>query len=185
MILTQTYYARITGDTSPSAAAFASAASSAQELCEDELSRPGRLELGTRTEQCDVELDGTIYPSATPVISVEGGALVHNDVVFGASVDTTIFSGYFPSTEPQTATITYVGGYDSDSAPEHLKRDLAWVTYAILRPQGVATGVGFEGAESVRVGDVAITFGTNGQGGASVRGVDWSPATLRLREQHP
>lgn len=183
MILTREYYQLITGDaTSP--AQFASAASAAQELLEDELGRRGRLELAERTEPCDVYPDGTIYPQATPILSVVGGALVHDDVVYGASPDSNLFTGFFPGPDPSIVTLTYTGGFDSVSAPECMRRDLAWVTYAILRPAAVAGLSNFVGASSVSVGDVSVAYGQGGAvAGASVTGVVWSDATLRYREQ--
>lgn len=187
MILTHTYYQRITGDTTTPEGAFATAASSAQELLEDDLSRVGLLELGERTEQCEVLGTGQLFPAAVPVVSVTGDPTVVDDVVYGATPDANVLSGWFPGGEPRHASVTYVGGFDASSAPEHMLRDLAFVTYAILRPSVMVGMVAIPaGAQSVQVGDVAVSYGPGGAGGgASVAGVRWSPATWRHRRRDP
>lgn len=187
MILSYTYYQRITGDLTTPEGAFATAASSAQELLEDDLSRPGMLELGERTEQCEVYPNGLLFPSAVPVVSVDGDPQVIDNVVYGATADGNVFTGFFPGPPPNFSSITYVGGFDIDSAPEHMLRDLAFVTYAILRPSGALALAAIPAdAVSLSVGDVSVSYGPGGAGaGAAVVGVSWSHATWRHRRREP
>ncbi len=180
MILTIERYQLITGD-HPSPPVFASAAAEAQGQLEDALGRPDRLELGDRVEQCDVAPDGTIYPEATPIITVEGGGLVHNDVVYGARPDVNIFTGYFPGPEPFIVTLHYRGGYDSTSAPACMVADLAWATYLILHPEVGQAAVANIGRASVRQGDTAVGFGGARPDLASRPA--WSAQTLRYRSR--
>lgn len=179
MLTTFEYYQRITGDSTTVEAAWATAASSAQELLEGTLERPGLLESAERAEVCDVWPDGKLYPLAMPITAVAGGLTFHDDTVYGATPDPNVWTGFFPQTEPAIATITYTGGYSNATAPEYMLRDLAWVTYVVLRPT-LAQGATLVGkSSSVHVGDVSVSYGTNGVGVVSVLGVGWSTETLR------
>lgn len=189
MLLEEQTYRAITGDTATASAAFASAASAAQELLEEDLRRPGYLESVERTEVCLLAPDGTLYPTATPITAITGGYEVVDDVVYGAVPSVAAFTGLIDtSVSPKRASITYTGGYTTATVPEHVLRDLAWATYAILNgytgSQNAAAG-DTTGATSVRVGDIAVTYGPSGRGAPSVVGVAWSAATMRLRRVEP
>lgn len=187
MLLETQTYRDITGDTTSASAAVASAASAAQDLLEEELRRPGYLESQERSEVCILAPDGTLYPTATPITSISGGYEVVDDVVYGAVPDVASFTGLIDtSVSPKRATITYTGGYTAGTVPECILRDLAWVTYAILNAQTAAQGAAVAvQAQSVRVGDVAVTYGASGQSAASLTGVRWSDATLRYKDRRP
>lgn len=188
MLLTWDYYQAITGDTTTDDAAFASAASSAQDLVEDALDRVGHLEQAERTETLEVGPDGVLYPTATPLVDVPGYATI-GDVVYGASSDLSTWVGLLGSSAPATVELTYTGGYTSDTAPEYLLRDLAAATYAILHPPDLsATSAIPANATSASVGDVSLGFGAAGAGGSSASllpSITWSAQTMQLREVEP
>lgn len=186
MLLTETYYRQITGDTTTAASAVTAAASAAQDLLEDDLGRAGFLEEASRTERCRVYPDGTLYPTATPVSSVTGGLVVADDTVYGATPDATAFAGVFLSDEPQSATITYTGGYTTATCPESILQDLAWAAYVLAHPSGSVPLASTVGATAVRLGDAQVTYGSGGAGGSVVsRTIAWSPSTMRYRRRSP
>jgi hypothetical protein len=184
MLLTESYYRAVTGDTSTSTETFASAASSAQELCEDALDRVGMLELGERTETLEVAPAGYLYPTATPLISADGWT-VDGYALRGGSSSLTAWVGWLGSDLPATVDATYVGGYTTATAPEYLLRDLAFATYALCHPPDLgAMSVIPAGASAVSVGDVSVSFGSGGapgtMGGLGVS-ITWSAHTMQLR----
>jgi len=189
MLLTTAYYRQLTGDEATAATAVASAASAAQELLEADLARPGYLESAERTETLPLLDDGTVYPTATPVTAVDGGLDFFDNVVFAAVPDVLTFTGLIDATRsPKRVTLTYTGGYSSTTAPGTILRDLAWVSYALIHGTSARQGAASSataGAQSVRLGDVAVTWGANGasSGAAAQLGVVWSPATLAHRSR--
>lgn len=182
LLATETYRA-ITGDTASTAGAVASAASAAQDLLEEDLNRVGYFESAERSEVCLLAPDGTLYPTATPITAVTGGYEVVDNVVYGAVPDTAAFTGLIDATvSPKRATVTYTGGYTQASCPEHVLRDLAWVTYAILNKTAAQQATaGTVQAQSVRLGDVAVTYGAGGAESATDVIVEWSRSTRKLR----
>jgi hypothetical protein len=186
VLLTETVYRQITGDAETPADAVATASSAAQDLLEDALARRGFLELDERTEELTLEGGGYVYPTAVPIIDAPG-LVVHDDVVYGATPSLPEFVGLIGSTPPVYASVTYTGGFDSDTAPGYMLRDLAFAAWGILRPAQVLALAETPGATSVRVGDVALSFGAGGAGGGttSLVGVSWSAYTLRHRGLEP
>lgn len=187
MILTFEYYQQITGDTDTPAEAFATAASAAQDLLEDALGVPGFLESAERTETLTVYDNGAVYPTATPV-TVADGYTVHDDVLYGATADFPAFVGLIGAEIPPTVDVTYTGGWTGDSAPGYMRRDLAFVTWSILRPAYVLSIGQLAGSPtSASVGDVTVSYGSSGAApdGLAVIGVDWSYFTMRHRPLIP
>lgn len=185
MLLTETYYRAITGDTTTPTGAFASAASAAQDLAEDALGRIGMLEAGERTETLELFEGGYLYPTATPLLSVPDYSTI-GDVVYGATADLDTWLGILGAVAPVTVELTYTGGISTDTAPEYLLRDLAAATYAILHPPDLdATSAIPANATGAAVGDVSLSFGPEGAGGSSaslLAGITWSEQTMRLAE---
>lgn len=188
MLLSETYYRNITGDTDTPADAFATAASAAQELLEDALGVPGFLESAARTETLTVYEGGICYPTACPITIAEGFTVVDSNTLYGATPDLPAFVGLIGSVVPASADVTYTGGWTSDTAPGYMRRDLAFVTWAILRPASIlALGQLAGSPTSASVGDVTVSYGANGAApdGLAVIGVNWSHFTLRHRPVEP
>lgn len=187
MLLTEDYYQRITGDTATPTEAFATAASAAQDLLEDALGVPGFLESGERTESLPI-CDGVVYPTATPVTVAEGYTVVDGNTLYGVTPDLPAWLGTLDTPHAARADVTYTGGWTADTAPGYMRRDLAFVAWAILRPATVLSLGAIAGnPTSARVGDVAVTYGANGAApdGLAVVGVDWSYYTMRHRAIEP
>jgi hypothetical protein len=188
MLLSFDYYQAITGDTDTPVEAFATAASAAQDLLEDALGLPGFLESKVRTEELVVH-DGVVYPTATPVTVAEGYTVV-DDTLYGATPDLSSWVGGIDAltTRPTTASITYTGGWTGETAPGYMRRDLAFVTWSILRPAYVLSVGAIAGSPtSASVGDVSVSYGSSGAApdGLAVLGVDWSYFTMRHRPVEP
>ncbi len=179
MLLTEAYYQAITADTATTGAIFASAASAAQDRLEEDLGRPGYLEdLGVDiVETCVLFDDGTVYPTATPITACTGLTVV-DDTVYGATPDPQTFTGIFPQATPPTVDVTYRGGYTTATCPRTILDALAWATYTIAHSSDLADSAP-EGATSVRVGDVAVTFGPDGRPNPAT--LDWPPGVRRYR----
>lgn len=184
MLLETTYYRAVTGDTTTPDNAVATAASAAQDLLVDALGRG--IEEAERTESCLLYPDGTCYPSVTPITAVDGDLVHYHDTVYGAPATVEAFVGLIDTSPPARATIVYTGGWTTATCPECILRDLAWVTYTILNPAAVRGLAQTPGAQAVKVGDVAVTYGaTSGVPAAGEIGVVWSRATLRHRAVTP
>lgn len=170
-------YRTITGDTTSASAVVEAAVVEAQHLLEERLRRG--LELDERTERVKLFPDGAVFPSATPLVAVPAGATVQGAAVLGAGP-----SGTFLRPDDHT-TLTYTGGYDPDEddvsaatyVPVELARAVAWAAKAII-DRAAATLEIPEGAISVRVGDVAVSWGP---GGAPAGGEVIFPASLVRR----
>jgi hypothetical protein len=184
MLLTHDYYMAVTGDTTSSAEAFATAASSAQELLEDAVGRVGLLEHGERTETLTLEADGYLYPTAVPLVDADAGWRVKDNALHGGSLDLGTWVGLLGTEYPTDVTVTYRGGYTTATLPEYAMRDLAAATHVLLHPADLtATSAIPAGATSASVGDVSLGFGADGAGGSSatlLAAVTWSAETLQL-----
>lgn len=188
MLLTHDYYQAITGDTASSPDAFATAASSAQDLLEDALDRVGTLEQAERTETLELDATGWLYPTATPLVSAEGGWQVRDNGLHGGTVDLGTWVGLLGTEYPTTVDVTYIGGWTADTLPGYARRDLATVTYGLLhRPDITALTSIPVGATSAKVGDVSLSWGEGGNPGAGavLAAVTWSVETLKLRGTPP
>lgn len=185
MLLTESYYRAITGDTATSAQAFATAASSAQDLLEDALDRVGLLELDERTETLDIDPAGYVYPSATPLVSASDGWQVVDDSLRGGTVDLGSFVALLGSELPTSTEVTYVGGWTSSTAHAYMRTDLAWAAFALLhQADPTALAAIPAGASSASVGDVSISWAASRGSGTPSNPVDlsfWSPETMKHR----
>jgi hypothetical protein len=167
MLLTHDYYMAVTGDTASSAEAFATAASSAQELLEDAVGRVGQLEHAERTETLTLEADGYLYPRAVPLVDADAGWQVRDNALHGGSIDLASFVGLLGTEYPTDVTVTYRGGYTTATLPEYAMRDLALATYLLLHPMDLVAATAIPaGATSASVGDVSLSFGPAGASGS-------------------
>lgn len=185
MLLTHDYYQALTGDTASTPEAFATAASSAQDLLEDALDRVGELEHGARTETLEVDACGYVYPAATPLISADGGWQVIDDSLRGGQVDLGSFVALLGEELPNTTTVTYTGGWTSETAHGYMLSDLAWAAYALLhRGDPTALAAIPAGATAASVGDVSVSWGAGGAPGGPQGAVPvsfWSDETMKHR----
>lgn len=188
MLLTESFYRAITSDTASAPEAFATAASSAQDLLEDALDRVGQLEQAERTETLELGPGGWLWPTCTPVISASDGWQVIDNGLRGGSIDLGSFVALLGTELPTDVTVTYVGGWTAATLPGYARHDLAWVTFALLHPPDTATLTAVPaGANAASVGDVSVSWGAGGNPGtaAVIAAVSWSPETLKLRGTPP
>jgi hypothetical protein len=188
MLLTETYYRNITGDTATPADAAVANASAAQDLLEDALGVPGFLESATRTETLTVHGGGVAYPTACPITDAPGYTVLDGNTLYGATSSLTSFVALIGSDLPATAEVTYTGGWTDETAPGYMRRDLAFVTQAILTPAAVLQLGQIPGnPTSASVGDVSVSYGPNGAApdGLALVGVEWSYFTMRHRDITP
>lgn len=176
-MITAARYAEITGDTATAASAVSARIEDAVELLEDYLDRP--LASGEVTEALVPDRWGRLWPRATPV--TDGG----DYEVDGLALLATPAWGWPGFVDPSsTVTVTYTGGFTSDTLPSCIERDLAWATYRLLHPSTVADLAGLPaGATSARLGDAALTWGSGGAGAIAPQGTDswWSKRTRSYR----
>lgn len=163
-------YARYTGDTSTDAEDVDEALDDATQLLEERLGRT--LALGTHTETLR-RIGGRVYPSVLPLSSATGYE-VEGDAIVDVQPDT------WTDRPDGPATVTYVGGFTTETLPRAIARDISFCAQQLLEVQ-VASEVPV-GATSVRVGDIAVGFGGDGAGRAR-RSYSWSADTLRWRRR--
>lgn len=159
-LVTVEQYRALTGDNTTDRTVVAEQLRAAQQLVEEYLRRP--LELAERTERMRLyDLDGTwtAFPKATPVLSATGYTIVGAGLV-GATPD--VVGGPFARTADPFATITYTGGWSPVTLPLTVAREIAQTARALI---AASTATVPAGATSVRVGDLAVTYGS-GSGGA-------------------
>lgn len=169
--VTLAQYVTHTGDTvSPSATVEANLAV-AERMVEDYLRR--ELASAERSEEMKVWPNGLVYPKHVPVTSVQASARyeVKNEAIIKYVTPDDLVSevvgnwsdpddGY-PHSRP-TATVTYVGGWTSETMPVSIVRVVALAAQALTVP-GTAPKLGVKQAS---VGDVSVTYandsGSNG-----------------------
>jgi hypothetical protein len=153
-LVTYEAYVRVTGDSSSAASAVAEALADAQALVEEELERP--LELLERTEILDL-IGGRVYPRATPITeapwTIDGYALTN--------IDSDWITEPFDSATTQVS-VTYTGGYTDETLPRRLRDAIIEMAYSSLNRPSVS--VAYVGAESIRQGDISISYGSKGAG---------------------
>lgn len=168
-------YRQITGDHTSTDAEIDRCVTDAQALLEEYLGRP--LQLAERTEAIVPDRNGMLWPRVTPIVEAEGWTidglgLVGTAVWFGALA---------------TTDVTYRGGWERPDAedpegpvlPTCIQRDLAGAAYRLAHPQ-ISTVAGIiPGAESVRLGDAAVTG--KHLGGAEDTNGWWSRQTRAYR----
>ncbi len=186
-MITPERYQQITGDhTSADAEVNRCIADAVAEL-EEYLDRP--LAEAERTESMRPDRHGNLWPRATPIIEAEG-----YEIDGLALVGSSPFGPGWDFLDPSTGVeVTYTGGWADQTAedfdaeadnqlPFCIVRDLAWAAYRLARPSLAAQATTVPtGANSVRLGDAAVTFGP---GGASATGDSrgwWSPRTRGYR----
>lgn len=179
MLVSVSTYQTITGDVSSATSQVEDALLLAQRELEEYLGRG--LESLERTERCRVFPDGRMYPRCTPITAVPDGSTVYGaGVAAGGEAVTT--SWLTPDTH---ADLTYTGGYDpaeDDMAeatyvPVTLQRAVSWAAKAVLTP---ADGLEIpDGATSISVGDVSVSWGA---GGSPATGeIGWPDRVRRWR----
>lgn len=172
-------YQRITHDTTSSEDDVTDALAAAQDLVAEYIRRPNRLAHGTYTDRLRLYLvDGIriVYPIATPVASAANGLTVLDGrAVAGAwTDDSPLIDGILGVGTPPYATVTYTGGWTEVTLPETVRREIAKTARLSLQPSTLNVPVG---ATSVRVGDVAVGFGSSAAAGAEL--TDASRKALR------
>jgi hypothetical protein len=183
-------YRRITGDTASDDATVTAALTDAQGLLEEALNRRGVLETGTRTELCRVYnqsqtflfINGLCYPAATPITAVSSPAGVTftdsevrgvTGVVFDLVTD---YINEFPE-----VTVTYTGGYSPSTLPYTLMRALCLTARELTREPTAAAS----GAQSIRLGDLAVTYSGPQTPSAAVDAILSDPAVAKYRRRRP
>jgi hypothetical protein len=183
-------YRRICGDTATADATVVAALADAQALLEEALNRRGVLESATRTENCRVYnmqqtflfISGLAYPAATPITAVSSPAGVTftgseirgiTGVVFDLVTD---YVNEFP-----IATITYTGGYTLATLPSTLLRALCLAARELVREPTAAAS----GAQSIRVGDLAVTYSGPQTPSAAVDAILQDPAVQKYKRRRP
>jgi hypothetical protein len=175
-MITAARYAEITGDTTTAASAVSARIEDAVELLEDYLDRP--LSEDERTESLIPDRWGRLWPRATPIS--DGGDYAVDGLALQASAP---FG--WPSIVSASAalSVTYTGGWTSDTLPTCIERDLAWATYRLLHPEAVASLTAIPaGVSSARLGDAALTWGGSaGLAAAGDTAAWWSKRTRSYR----
>lgn len=190
MLVSVSRYQAITGDTTTAASAVSALIEEATEILEEELRRP--LDQAERTERMIPTRDGYLWPKATPIITATGWTIDGHGLIGAAAFNWPAGIGEgWPFTQAAGVEVTYTGGYverwANPSAPNRLplciERDIATAAQLLGTPVD-AGGIGAPpGAKSVKVGDVAVTYGDDGAPGADFRAAQlasvWSRQTRR------
>lgn len=167
-------YRVLTGDTTSAATAVEVAIADAQNLLEGELRRG--VENVERTERLKVHPGGRVYPSATPITDPGDYTAVGDSALDGASPS----GGPWLAVPNDTyADVTYTGGWDDETVPACIERDLAWAAAVVVDPSAVTRIPA--GSVSVSLGDAAVTFDRPRSVGEV--GIAWSMATMRHRRR--
>lgn len=164
MIATVEYYRVVTGDVTTAASAVSANLLEAEGMLDDALHR--KLAYGEYTETLPLLEQGRVHPSAVPVLSVTGDAVIGENgwSVYELYPDerggfpVLIDDPWRPWSDSPFATITYVGGYTDATAPPTLKRSVCRLAYALTTPASTSPGGVPAGATSVRLGDAQVTF---------------------------
>jgi hypothetical protein len=172
-------YRRLARDTKTAQGDATDAIEDATDQLEDFLQR--KIRLGTYTERLRIYYDelatgvfgpaGTVFPSATPITDISAlgqGPYITTDGLAIKSVNPdTDQVGLFgvSSAFDRWATVTYTGGWATDACPMTLQRHICLLARAMCSTL-VPTIAVPDGATSVRVGDVAMTFGDPANVGA-------------------
>lgn len=175
-MITADRYRALTGDVVSDEVAVNEAIVDAQALLEEFLGRP--METGEHTDTLVPDRQGRLWPRVTPIEEAEGWTIE------GLALVGTRLSWYFGE---DTVEVTYTGGWARPDAeeptapvlPTCLQRDIAQGAYRLLHPT-IATAAGvLPGADSVRLGDAAVS----GKGLGRAESTDgwWSRQSRRYR----
>lgn len=168
-VVTIDEYRVYTGDSTTASATVQTRLDMAESILEDELGRV--FAHGSYTERLKRWVAGFVYPSAVPVTSVASSAsyeIYDNSTLCGAEPDDQPFIGFTDiygtvlgasigndyETYYDYATVSYDGGFTTDTMPTKLKLWISKLAYALdpaldSRPLG---------AQLVRVGDVQVSY---------------------------
>jgi hypothetical protein len=175
-LVTNERYVALTGDSDSSKNAITQALIDAQEMLEESLGRG--LAEEERTERLPIYYSsvfdgGRVYPRCTPITTADDYTIVDSYTLSGASPSDTPFFG----TTDQYGEITYTGGYIERTAvddenpnptnklPAYVESDIIWAAYSLLHA-AVMSQIP-NGAKSVSVGDLSVTFNTEAGSKAS------------------
>jgi hypothetical protein len=179
-------YGWYTGDHDTDESIVNQAVDKATKLLEERLGRG--LSYGTYTERLPVYTVAgtfTVFPSVTPLAAVLTNGTGRGDQIADVDLDADNGQGFGvwnpASGENRYATVTYLAGFTPDSLPESIIRDIC--ACALRDLQDAAPSVIPVGASSVRVGEVALSFGANGAPASAAGGFEWSSDTLRWRKR--
>jgi hypothetical protein len=157
-------YREITRDFGTDSATVTARIEEATEMIEQRLDRP--LELLERTEVLILESDSAwgylAYPRSTPIVSVPGNSVYsrYDDVTLrSVPPDGSPLFGTWIGSLPLVATVTWTGGFTSDTLPRRLERAIAELAHALEVDDLVPAG-----ALSVRSGDQAVTYAPTSNG---------------------
>ena len=157
-------YQWVTKDTVTPSAQVEEALDDALNYVQDEIDRT--LPLGSYTETLRVYRNGTVFPKAAPIVSVQNPAIgqvsVQGAGIYIGLVDPTPVVNWtdWSGAVPAQATVTYTGGYTVDGVagpilPIKLRNALCRVAFNLLHPAQLPEVP--VGANSVHVGDVGYS----------------------------
>lgn len=171
-------YRAITGDASTPPVLVTARLEAAIDELEEVLDRP--LTEAERTETMAPTRDGYLWPRATPISAAPDGYTIDGLGLRSTWPASSDFLG-----APTYPAVTYTGGWTAATVPRCIERDLARAAWVLGRPDGAnAAGIDTTGATSLRVGDVAVTYGPRGAPGSDIGArlaSVWSLRTLAHR----
>jgi hypothetical protein len=164
-LVTYLRYVELTQDTTSASVDVNTQLEIAQELVTDALGRT--LESTEVTEDLRVYVNGTVYPTVTPVTVAPTDVTIKRN---GYTL-TGVASDYFDATTDLVnnypeATITYTGGWTSSTVPVSVARCIASLAQALL--VGNTTASLGSGASSIKVGNVSISYGDLASGATTL-----------------
>ena len=177
-VVTVARYRLLTGDTTTDATTVSARIDDATEMVEEELDRPLELKERTETLRLDGDTHGwatwRAYPRSTPIVSIPAdvGYRIEDDVTLAnASPDTGYWWSWTTCQEAPRSTLTWTGGFTSDTLPKKLESAICDLAAALTRASSGAAFVPV-GASSVRVGDVTISYGSTSVTGGAGSGLE-------------
>lgn len=171
MLITNTKYTEITG--APAPANFESVQADVIARLEDLLNRS--LMLSERTERVTSNYDGLFYPSATPIVDVDGDYLFDDQAVQVGRPSVRSFS--FSNIHGLTPEfLTYSGGYTVETLPAGLAHAIAWGINTVTATAAGAILGSPSGVSSLSIaGEYSVTFAEGMTAGA-----DGQPMPIRF-----
>lgn len=154
MLVSAAQYRVHTLDTASSDGAVTGALVVAQQLVGEATSR--ELEYGQRTETLPIRFSPyklpAVFPTHCPVVSVDTAGVTAETtaILVGVAPDN---AEIFGRVDEQVATVTYWGGWTTDTVPAGIVRAISLVAKALLQGPPNPTG-----AKRVTNGDVTVEF---------------------------
>lgn len=179
-IVTVADYRTFTDDCSTSDDVVSARLEVALDLVQDAIPGGRWLQLNTYTENLRVR-NGLAYPTAVPVQSVVSPSGV-SPYLMGEAIGIGAGWGWDPVVGPIDVTVTnqdvtYVGGFTHASLPVGLRLIICDVAYMMRNRSPSLTSAA---VASASVGDVSVSYGSEGTGGAAIDAV-LPGASRRLR----